>query len=119
MGRQSWPLGAFFIVIGLLFTVLAPGGLGEPTLVVGILFLFAAFAPEGKMAVFGRPRVRLLAIGTLITGAVLTLLDWGLGLGGVWDWLAAIGIFGGIFLLTVHVSMRRTTGDGAAQPRVR
>ena len=113
MGREAWPLAAFFIVVGLLFTVMAPGGLGEPTLVLGILFGVAAVLPPEKLAPMAARKVALLAVVLLGAGAIVSLADWGLELGTAWDVLGAFGFLGGLFVLTLHVVMRRRLGEGS------
>ncbi|WP_448851652.1 hypothetical protein [Corynebacterium sp. 335C] len=113
MGREAWPLAAFFVVVGGLFTVMAPGGLGEPTLALGILFGIAAAMPAEKLAPLGAPKVGVLAAVLLVLGGIATILDWGLELGRFWDVVAAFGFLGGLFLLTLHVVMRRRAGREA------
>ncbi|WP_295625158.1 hypothetical protein [uncultured Corynebacterium sp.] len=74
--RGSLTLGGFLLAIGLLFTVLAPGGLGEVTMVAGVAMVMAAFAPPGVIRRFGTRRALWAALGLVAVGAVLTIADW-------------------------------------------
>ena len=70
--KGSLTLGAFLFLIGLFFTVFAPGGLGEVTMVAGVAIILAAFAPIDVIRRFGTKRALYAALGLVALGSVLT-----------------------------------------------
>lgn len=114
--KGSLTLGAFLFLIGLLFTVLAPGGLGEVTMVAGVAMILAAFAPPGVIRRFGTKRALLAGIGLIVVGAVLTVADWSARTAG-WVEIAGGAFFlGGILVMTIYATAPKdSTGTPAPQ----
>ncbi len=96
--KSSLTLGAFLLLIGLFFTLFAPGGLGEVTMVAGVAMILAAFAPPGVIRRFGTKRALLAGLGLIAVGAVLTVIDWA---DDSFGWAEILG--GGFFLAGVLV----------------
>lgn len=102
MGRGILGLAAFFIVAGVAFTLMAPGGLGEPTIALGVIVALAALFPENWIAGLARTMWRWIAAALLVVGGIVTILDWGLYLGKFWDVVSVVLFFGGFAVLLLH-----------------
>ncbi|MFD5868389.1 hypothetical protein ACFWGD_07220 [Corynebacterium sp. NPDC060344] len=114
--KGSLTLGAFLFLIGLFFTVFAPGGLGEVTMVAGVAMILAAFAPPGVIRRFGTKRALLAGLGLIAVGAVLTVADWSDNAPG-WVEVAGGAFFlGGVLVMTIYATAPKdTTGAPAPQ----
>ncbi|MBV7294556.1 hypothetical protein KRX51_01305 [Corynebacterium sp. TAE3-ERU12] len=111
MGRIG-ALAAFLISVGVLFTLMAPGGLGEPTIGLGVILALAGLFPESWVVGLAHPIARRLSIGLLLVGSVMALLDWGLDLSTVADVAATLLFYGGFLVLLLHaVAYWRVHGD--------
>lgn len=102
MGRGILGLAAFFIVAGVAFTLMAPGGLGEPTIALGVIVALAALFPENWIAGLASTMWRWIAAALLVVGGIVTILDWGLYLGKFWDVVSVVLFFGGFAVLLLH-----------------
>ena len=65
MVRSVFGFAVFLIGIGVVFTLMAPGGLGEPTIVLGVVFALTAVLPETWM---NPMRDRRIGIAALVMG---------------------------------------------------
>lgn len=117
MGRSTFTLAAFLIAVGVLFTLMAPGGLGEPTIGLGVLFALSALLPEQWVRHLATRGARVTATALLALGAVLTIVDWRLGLGHGWDATAVVLFFGGFLVLVLHVVVGWRLRETAPRPR--
>lgn len=102
MGRGILGLAAFFLVTGVAFTLMAPGGLGEPTIALGVIVALAALFPENWIAGLANKMWRWIATVLLVLGGIVTILDWGLYLGKFWDVVSVVLFFGGFAVLLLH-----------------
>lgn len=109
--RGSLTLGAFLFFVGLLFTVLAPGGLGEVTMVAGVAMVLAAFAPVGVLRAFGRTRALYGAMVLLVIGTVFIVADWS---DAVPHWIEMAGGFfflAGVLTITLYATAPRDRAE--------
>ena len=115
--RGSLTLGAFLFLIGLFFTVFAPGGLGEVTMVAGVAIILAAFAPIDVIRRFGTKRALYAALGLVALGSVLTIADW-YDNSPVWVEVAGGALFlAGVLIMTIYATAPKDpTGASAPQP---
>ena len=115
--KGSLTLGAFLFLIGLLFTVFAPGGLGEVTMVAGVAMILAAFAPIDVIRRFGTKRALYAALGLVALGSVLTIADWSDN-SPAWVEVAGGALFlAGVLIMTIYTTAPKDpTGASAPQP---
>lgn len=114
--RGSLTLGAFLFLIGLFFTVFAPGGLGEVTMVAGVAIILAAFAPIDVIRRFGTKRALYAALGLVALGSVLTIADW-YDNSPAWVEVAGGALFlAGVLIMTIYATAPKdSTGASAPQ----
>lgn len=101
--RSTVILGAFVFVIGLLFTLMAPGGLGELTMVAGLAFLIAAFAPVDVIRRLGTRRTLYFAMLLIAIGVVAIVVNWS-GAPAWTIYIAGATFLGGLVLLTLFAT---------------
>lgn len=114
--KGSLTLGAFLFLIGLFFTVFAPGGLGEVTMVAGVAMILAAFAPPGVIRRFGTTRALFAGLGLIVLGAVLTIADWS---DNAPAWVEVVGgalFLAGVLTMTIYATAPKDS-TGAPAPR--
>lgn len=114
--KGSLTLGAFLFLIGLFFTVFAPGGLGEVTMVAGVAMILAAFAPPGVIRRFGTTRALFAGLGLIVLGAVLTIADWS---DNAPAWVEVVGgalFLAGVLTMTIYATAPKDP-TGAPAPR--
>lgn len=114
--KGSLTLGAFLFLIGLFFTVFAPGGLGEVTMVAGVAMILAAFAPPGVIRRFGTTRALFAGLGLIVLGAVLTIADWS---DNAPAWVEVVGgalFLAGVLTMTIYATAPKDS-SGAPAPR--
>ncbi|MFD8879815.1 hypothetical protein [Corynebacterium xerosis] len=114
--KASLTLGAFLFLIGLFFTVFAPGGLGEVTMVAGVAMILAAFAPPGVIRRFGTTRALFAGLGLIVLGAVLTIADWS---DNAPAWVEVVGgalFLAGVLTMTIYATAPKDS-TGAPAPR--
>lgn len=115
--RNSLFLGAFLVAVGLLFTLTAPGGLGEVTLVAGVAVILAAFAPAGIIRRFGTRRALIAAVALIVVGAALTAFDWS-DVAPTWTKIAGGAFFlFGVVALTLHATAPKPAAPKSAAPK--
>lgn len=107
-------LGAFLALIGLFFTVTAPGGLGEVTMVAGVAFLVASMAPVGVVRRFATRRILYVSLALLAVGALLIVAGWSDAAPAWLIIVAGAAFLAGLVLLVLYASAPKApAGQGA------